>query len=96
MVRVGVSSSNPDLLVSAFDDGQGGSALVMLNRSLTAQRVSIHWTGREWRQVERTSPYLENADSAVDASGTPQVVQPGEILTFSTMAATAVHSVPSK
>ena len=94
MVRVGASSSNPDLLVSAFDDEKVGSTLVILNRSLTAQRVSIHWTGRVWRQVEHTSPYLENADSAGDASGAPQqVVQPGEIVTFSTIAATAVHDI---
>jgi hypothetical protein len=91
MARVGAVSTNPDLLVSAFDDGKGGSALVMLNRSVTPQRVSIHWTGREWQQVERTSPYLDNADSAPGAaSAQDQVIQPGEILTLSTAAAPVV------
>ena len=91
MVRVGAASTNPDLLVSAFDDGQGGSALVMLNRSVTPQHVSIHWPGRQWQQVERTSPYLDNADSTPAAAGAQDVViQPGEILTLSTVAAPAV------
>jgi O-glycosyl hydrolase len=91
MVRVGAASTNPDLLVSAFDDGKGGSALVMLNRSVTPQHVSIHWTGREWQQAERTSPYLDNADSTPGAaSAQDQLIQPGEILTLTTAAAPAV------
>ncbi|MGB6430797.1 MAG: glycoside hydrolase family 30 beta sandwich domain-containing protein [Candidatus Acidiferrales bacterium] len=91
MVRVGAASTNPDLLVSAFDDGKGGSVVVMLNRSVTAQRVSINWAGRAWQQVERTSPYLDNADSAAGSlSARVQVVEPGEIVTISTTAAPAV------
>jgi O-glycosyl hydrolase len=91
MVRVGATSTNPDLLASAFDDGKGGSALVMLNRSVAPQRVSIHWAGRAWQQVERTSPYLDNADSIpASASAQEQVIQPGEILTLSTVVAPAV------
>jgi hypothetical protein len=77
--------------VSAFDDGKGGSVVVLLNRSVTAQRVSINWAGRAWQQVERTSPYLDNADSAAGSLGARvQVVEPGEIVTISTVAAPAV------
>jgi O-glycosyl hydrolase len=91
MVRVGAASSNPDILVSAFDDGKGGSTLVMLNRSVNAQHVAIHWTARQWNQIERTSPYLDNTDSNADAAHPQDVmIQPGEIVTLSTVAAPAI------
>ncbi len=92
MVRVGAASTNPDMLVSAFDDGKDGSTVVILNRSVTAQRLSVQWPGKQWKQVERTSPYLGNEDSIPDASGTLHtIVQPGEILTLSTIVATETH-----
>jgi hypothetical protein len=41
--------------------------------------------------VERTSPYLDNADSTPGAaSAQDQLIQPGEILTLTTAAAPAV------
>ncbi|MGB6546811.1 MAG: hypothetical protein WBE97_14425 [Candidatus Acidiferrales bacterium] len=92
MVRVSAASTNPDLLVSAFDDGKIGSTLVILNRSVTAQHVSINWAGRQWQQIERTNPYLDNADSSADPSHARDVViQPGEIVTLSTIAAPAAR-----
>jgi O-glycosyl hydrolase len=91
MVRVGAASSNSDVLVSAFDDGKAGSTLVILNRSITAQHVAIHWPERQWNQIERTSPYLDNTDSSADASHAQDVViQPGEIVTLSTVAAPVI------
>lgn len=92
MMRIGAESDNPDLLASAFDDGKGGSTIVLLNRSVTAQRVSVQWPGKQWKQIERTSQYLENQDSTLDARS-PQyaIVQPGEILTLSTIVAAAAN-----
>jgi hypothetical protein len=81
MQRVAVSTTDPDLLATAFRD-QHNETLVVLNRSTTAKRLSIHWNGVEWREMERTSLYQQNADSAVPAQ---IVIQPGEILTLSTL-----------
>lgn len=80
MKRVAVSTGDPDLLATAFRD-QHNETLVVLNRSKTAKRLSIHWDGVQWRELEQTSLYQQNADSPV-----PQqiVVEPGEIVTLST------------
>ena len=47
MVRVSADSDNRDVLASAFDDGKGGSTIVLLNRSVTAQHVSVQWPGTQ-------------------------------------------------
>lgn len=82
MQRVAATSSNPNLLVTAFRAANGEATLVAMNRSTAPQRLAIHWPGVKWQQLERTSLYLQNEDSAV-----PQqiVIQPGEILTLSTI-----------
>ena len=56
--------------------------MVVLNRSNAPQRLKVNWSGTAWREMERTSPYLENAVSDVP---TDVVVQPGEIVTLSTL-----------
>lgn len=81
MQRVAVSTSDADLLATAFHD-QHNSTLVVLNRSTTAKRLSIKWNGVQWRELEQTSLYQQNADSAVPSQ---IIVQPGEILTLSTL-----------
>jgi hypothetical protein len=53
----------------------------VLNRSTTAQRLTVEWTGKKWSQIERTSQTLENAPSTVIPS--QLAVEPGEILTLS-------------
>lgn len=81
MQRVAVASSDPDLLATAFRDSHNAT-LVVLNRSMQAKRLDVRWNGVQWRELERTSLYEQNADSAA-----PQqiVIQPGEIVTLSTL-----------
>lgn len=82
MQRVGAEASSPNLLVTAFRGAHGKATVVVMNRSDVARRLTIHWPGVQWRQMERTSLYLQNADSAVPSTLT---VDPGEILTLSTV-----------
>jgi len=83
MHRVSATSDNSDLLTSAFEDDQRAT-LVVMNRSTVPQHLRVEWQGKRWSQIERTSPYLENATSGAISSDT--VVQPGEIVTLSTFA----------
>jgi O-glycosyl hydrolase len=85
MYRVGVTSSNADLLASAYDDGAGRSTLVMMNRSTEVQRLTTNWAGKRWVEMERTSPWLENSTSANTSSEV--MIQPGEIVVLSTFEA---------
>jgi O-glycosyl hydrolase len=82
MVRVDARSSDPDLLATAFRGANGDLTVVMLNRSTQPVRVTVDLPGVTWREMERTSQYLENAVSA--PSSDPEI-QPGEILTLSTI-----------
>jgi hypothetical protein len=77
---VGPGSNNPDLLTAAFEDSKR-AGLIVLNRSTTAQRLTVEWTRKKWSQIERTSQTLENAASTVIP--TELAAQPGEILTLS-------------
>lgn len=81
MVRVEARSSNPDLLVTAFAGEKGARTLVILNRSLVAQRVEVKWPGTPFRFLEETSPYAANAAAAAPRE---LVVAPGAIATLST------------
>lgn len=83
MQRVDAGSDNPDLLTSAFE-GEGKSTLIVMNRSTSPQLLAVNWSGKKWVQIERTSPYLENATST---QVSPNVeIQPGEIVVLSTFA----------
>jgi hypothetical protein len=84
MVRVDASSSNTDLLVSAYEGGASGAitrTLIATNRSTSPQTLAVNWPGTAWRQMERVSQYAENVPETVPAK---IVVQPGEIVTLST------------
>jgi O-glycosyl hydrolase len=83
MHRVEAMSDNSDLLVSAFE-GEGKSTLVVMNRSISPQHLAVNWSGKKWVQIERTSPYLENATSTQVSAD--EVIQPGEIFVLSTFA----------
>jgi O-glycosyl hydrolase len=85
MKRVDSASSNPDLLTSAFADG-GKATLIVVNRSTEPQKLDVQWTGERWTEIERTNQYSENETSA--SVPAEIVVQPGEIVTLSTFAAT--------
>jgi hypothetical protein len=53
-----------------------------MNRSTTPQTLTLEWSQQEWVEIERVSPYLENAVTpTVPAKLT---IQPGEIVTLST------------
>lgn len=84
MVRAGVDSTNPDLLASAYAGGHQAT-LILLNRSTAAQRVPINWPGIAWSEIERTSTY--SANQTLPASGDSVLIQPGEIVTLSTLRA---------
>jgi O-glycosyl hydrolase len=82
MHRVDAVSSDPGLLATAFTGSDGAATIVMLNRSTEPVRVMLHDATTAWAQIERTSPYLENVDSAVPSQ---IVIRPGEIVTLSTI-----------
>ncbi len=89
MVRVDARSSDSGLLATAFRGANGDVTVVMLNRSTRPVRVTVDLPGVSWREMERTSPYLENAVSAPSSEPT---IQPGEIVTLSTIVrGPAVH-----
>ena len=83
MTRVGADSSDPDLLATAFANGQN-ETLVLVNRAATARNVTVCAATHPWVEMERTGPEEENAVSAVPAE---IVVQPGEIMVLSTLKA---------
>ena len=83
MQRIGVESSDPDLLTSAFADGQH-ETLVVINRSATARKLTVQGAAHPWAEMERTGLEEENAVSTVPAE---VVVEPGEIVVLSTIKA---------
>jgi hypothetical protein len=81
MARLEAQTSNRDLLATAFAGSQGARTLVLLNRSLTPQRIQIDWKGRPFRFLEWVSPEEENT---VSSAPSEVVVPPGAIATLST------------
>jgi O-glycosyl hydrolase len=83
MQRIGVSTGDPDLLVTAFADAQN-ETLVVINRTTSARKLTVDGAAHSWVEIERTGLEEENAVSAVP----PEiVVQPGEIIVLSTIKA---------
>jgi hypothetical protein len=83
MVRLEAQASSRDLLASAFAGDRGARTLVLLNRSVTAQRIRINWKGQPFRFLEWVSPYAENTVSPAPSTD-EIVVPPGAIATLST------------
>jgi len=81
MVRLEAQASNRDLLATAFAGSQGARTLILLNRSLTPQRIQIDWKGRPFRFLEWVRPEEENTISSAPSE---VVVPPGAIATLST------------
>lgn len=83
MKRVGVTSSDPNLLTTAFA-GDGNETLVMVNRGITPCKITVSGASHPWVQMERTG--LEEVN---EVSTVPDqiVVQPGEIVVLSTIKA---------
>ena len=79
MKRVKAVCSNPEVLATAFRGSRGESTVVLLNRSVTAQAVTVKWAGTSFRYKETASPQQENE---VAAAGGEVVVAPGAIVTL--------------
>jgi O-glycosyl hydrolase len=89
MKRVDADTSDPDLLATAFRGDKGEATVIVLNRSNEPRKLAVKWRGVTWREAERTSQYFENA---VSDPSEELLIQPGEILTLSTLVAgPAVH-----
>jgi ABC-type Fe2+-enterobactin transport system substrate-binding protein len=82
MVRVDASSSNPDLLVSAYQGKENARTLIATNRGTAPQTLNVNWPGTTWNEMERVSQYSENNREPIPAN---IVIQPGEIVTLSTL-----------
>jgi len=82
MVRVDASSSTPDLLVTAYEGSGKARTLIATNRGTAPQTLNVNWPGTTWNEMERVSQYAENAREPVPAK---ILVQPGEIVTLSTL-----------
>jgi hypothetical protein len=83
MKRVAVSTSDPNLLTTAFAGG-GNETLVMVNRGTTARKVTVSGASHPWAEMERTGLEEPNEVSSVP----DQInVQPGEIVVLSTIKA---------
>ena len=82
MVRVDASSSNPDLLVTAYEGKENARTVIATNRSTSPQTLTVDWPGTNWKEMERVSQYSENSPEPVAAK---IMIQPGEIVTLSTL-----------
>jgi O-glycosyl hydrolase len=82
MVRVDANSSNPDLLVTAYEGSGNARTVIATNRGITPQSLTVNWPGTTWNEMERVSQYSENNREPIPAK---IVIQPGEIVTLSTL-----------
>jgi O-glycosyl hydrolase len=83
MKRIAVSTGDPDLLATAFAGGND-ETLIVINRSTAARRLEIQGAAHPWTEIERTGLEEENA---ITPFRTDNVIQPGEIVVFSTIKA---------
>lgn len=84
MVRLEATSSDKDVLVTAFADERGNSTLVVLNRSTKSYRVSMAWPGAKFSHMEITDPYQPNAIKP-GSEKDQFVVEPGAIVTLTSV-----------
>jgi hypothetical protein len=64
MRRIKAAGSNPDILVIAFQGAAGKRTLILLNRSVRAQKVAIRWPRATFAYVETVDAQHENAVKA--------------------------------
>jgi O-glycosyl hydrolase len=83
MVRVDATSSDKDLLVSAYEGPQGQRTVILTNRSTRTISLVAPWQGTRWKEMEMVSQYREND---VLTPSLNIALQPGEIVIFSTVA----------
>lgn len=70
MQRVKAASSNPHILATAFRGAAGERTLILLNRSVAAQKVAVEWSGAEFRYLETSDVQREN--HIAPAPGSPR------------------------
>ena len=85
MVRVKAESSLPNLQVCAFVGSGEKRTLVLLNRDIAAVDVTVTGSGTPFRYHDEASPYDENRVTVLDSSTTRVRIQPGGIVTLSTV-----------
>lgn len=88
MQRVSVESSDPDLLASAFRDRDDRRTVVLLNRSVRRQTVTVVWPPSVFEYNERVDPYHENRPDTLimgnHETGTVSFnIDPGAMITLS-------------
>lgn len=94
MVRVGSRSSDPDVLVSAYEGAAGQKMLIAMNRSTAPRWVAVEWPGAGFTRAECVDPYRANQGDA-DLLGTlPHSLKlaPGSIVTLTNV---PVGTLPS-
>jgi len=85
MTRVKAESTEPNLLVTAFQGTNGAKTVVLMNRATKAQKVTLNWPGTKFALKETASPGEENQPLA-NAEG-EILIAPGSIVTLSRAAA---------
>jgi hypothetical protein len=85
MTRLLCTSSNPNLLVTAFAGRGDQHTLIVLNRSTARQKISLKWPGAAFRFRETASPQSENTiepSPAAQGAVWELTVEPGAIVTL--------------
>ena len=82
MRRVKAESGNANVLATAFEGPKGEHTLILLNRTVRAQKVALRWPGAAFRFSETADAQHENT-VAPWAGGTEVTVGPGAIVTLS-------------
>jgi len=81
MTRVEAASSDAHVLATAFEGENGARTVVLLNRSLAPQMVTVAWPGKPFRYLETASPQVENTVAPAPAAAVK--VDPGALVTLS-------------
>ncbi len=77
--RIGASSSDPDLLVSAYAKGDKNT-IIVLNRGNAPKKIDLSELGSV-DKMELVNPYRENQELMI-SDKKEMVLKPGEIVTF--------------
>jgi len=81
MTRIGATSSQANLLVSAFAGSKGQYTLILLNRSPAVQQIKIENIDTRFTFIEYVDPYHQNTVQSIPTSAIK--VLPGQLITLS-------------
>jgi hypothetical protein len=84
MQRIAASSTDTNLLITAFAGANGASTIVLLNRSTSPMAVAVDWPGAKFTQDELTDPYHQNEAMPVPEDNSV-MIPPGGIITRSSV-----------